>query len=272
MRMCRGVPSAAREVRWRQERCPIRRCGRPCRCPARCVRRSAARGSRWAATPGRRRRHTGPCGRRRCWARGTCTARAPPAGQPVEIGQAVGDERHQVRRAPRIVLLEYAQRAVHFRPVGPGRRPFQRRGQENGVHRRQLELHVGAVILRRNREKGGNIKLDVGRDDGSADTHRGEREWPDRFECAERDGQRARPLEGGPPGSWAPGNPTVILSLPSQSGATNRERRTGGTILGDAGIAVNKGSSEAVRPLVLVSGYNGSRSVTTSAKSGALCR
>ena len=44
-----------------------------------------------------------------------------------------------------------------------------------------------------------------------------------------------------------------------------------GTILGDAGIAVNKGSTEAVRPLVLVSGYNGSRSVTTPANSRAIC-
>ena len=59
------------------------------------------------------------------------------------------------------------------------------------MHRRQLELHVGAEILRRHREKGGNIKRDAGRDDPSADAHRAEREWPDRFECAERHGRRA---------------------------------------------------------------------------------
>ena len=96
-------------------------------------------------------------------------------GQPAEVGQPVGDERDQVGRAPRVDPLEYRQRAAHLRLVGPGRCPFQRRGQENGVHRRHLELHVGAVILRRHREKARNIKLDVGRDDGGADAHRSEK-------------------------------------------------------------------------------------------------
>src|ERR1700736_2462888 len=31
----------------------------------------------------------------------------PPAGEPAEIGQPVGDERDQMRRAPRVDLLEY---------------------------------------------------------------------------------------------------------------------------------------------------------------------
>jgi hypothetical protein len=46
------------------------------------------------------------------------------------------------------------------------------------VHRRQLELHVAAEIPRRHREKGGTIKLDVGRDDGSADAHRAKENGP----------------------------------------------------------------------------------------------
>ena len=123
----------------------------------------------------------------------------PAAGQTVEIGQPVGDERHQVRRAPRIGLLQYRQRAVHLRLVGPGQRPFERGGQENGVHRWHLKLHAGAVILRRHREECGNIKLDVRRDDGSTDPLRGEGKRPDRLECAERHRQRARPFEGRAP-------------------------------------------------------------------------
>ena len=111
-------------------------------------------------------------------------------------------------------------------------------GEENGVHRRQLELHVGAEILRRHREKGRNIKRDVGRT-MEAPTRTGAKENGPTASSAPSATASAPARLRQSAGSWAPGNPTASVSLRSQAGATNRGRRTGGTILGDADIPVS---------------------------------
>ncbi len=105
-----------------------------------------------------------------------------------EVGQSVGDERDEAGRAPRVEPLEDVQHAIHLRLIGLDRSAVEGRGQEDGVYRRHLKLHIAAVILRWNREVRGDIKLDIGRDDGRADPPRSEGEEADRLERTERYG------------------------------------------------------------------------------------
>jgi hypothetical protein len=59
--------------------------------------------------------------------------------------------------------------------------------------------------------------------------------------------------------------PSATASAPARLRAVRLFTGESGTNIEDADIPVNKGRLELVRPLVLVSGSNGSRSVTASA-------
>ena len=150
--------------------------------------------------------------------------------------------RHQARRGPRIMLLEYVQRAVHFRLVGrvgvrssaAVRKPMCTGSSWNCT---SVPQFCGGTARK--------AEISNWISDGTMET-------------PTRTGRK----ENGPTASSAPSATASAPAPHAKLALRTGERGRGGTIVGDAGIRSTRAVPRLVRLLVPASGYNGSRSVT----------